>query len=71
MAKCACLVLPSVAAAETAPLHGTRGDSGFQEAFSELAVFPFNGWGFIPYVPAHFSIANRKIVIKTKRTVCW
>lgn len=65
MAICACQVLPSVAAAETAPLHRTQSDSGFQEAFSELAIFLLNGRGFIPYVPAHFSSANRKIVIKT------
>lgn len=64
MATCVCvrLMLPSVAAGQTAPLHGACGDCGFQKAFSELAIFPFNGWRFIACVPAHFSVANRKLV---------
>lgn len=40
-----CLELQNVAAAETAPLRGVCDGSGFQEAFSELAVFCFNHWG--------------------------
>lgn len=40
-----CQELQNIAAAETVPLRGAWDGSGFQEAFSELAVFCFNHWG--------------------------
>lgn len=46
-----------MAAAEAAPLHGTR---GLQEAFSEDVVFPAHGWELFPVFLPSFGLQIEK-----------